>query len=93
MIYEATFIFDDVLVAIDVLAKEEGVWNIYEVKSTTKVKDAHLPDAAVQCYVTQGCGLTVGEVYLVHLNRNYVRQGDLDIQALFTKSKITEGIK
>jgi hypothetical protein len=93
VIYEATFIFDDVLVAIDVLAKEEGVWNIYEVKSTTKVKDAHLPDAAVQCYVTQGCGLTIGEVYLVHLNRNYVRQGDLDIQALFTKSKITEGIK
>ncbi|MCB9256070.1 MAG: DUF2779 domain-containing protein [Chitinophagales bacterium] len=92
VIYEATFIFDDVLVAIDILAKEDGVWNIYEVKSTTKVKDPHISDAAVQKYVAEGCGLTIGEVFIVHLNRDYVRQGELDIQELFSKSEITEEI-
>jgi hypothetical protein len=92
VIYEATFIFNDVLVAIDILAKVDGVWNIYEVKSTTKVKDPHIPDAAVQRYVAEGCGVSIGQVFLVHLNRNYVRQGELDIQALFTKSEITEEV-
>jgi hypothetical protein len=92
VIYEATFIFDDVLVAIDILAKVNGAWNIYEVKSTTKVKDPHIPDAAVQKYVAEGCGIPIAKVFLVHLNRDYVRQGELDIQSLFTKSEITEEV-
>lgn len=89
IIYEATFIFDDVLVAIDILVKENGVWNIYEVKSTTKVKEPHIPDAAVQKYVAEGCEITIGDVFLMHLNRDYVRIGELDVNELFTKSKIT----
>jgi len=92
VIYEATFIFDEVLVAIDILAKQDGLWNIYEVKSTTKVKPPHLPDASVQCYVAMGCGLDIGEVFIVHLNRSYVRNGELNIQALFTKSNISEDL-
>ena len=92
VIYEATFIYNDVLVAIDILAKEKGTWNIYEVKSTTKVKDQHIPDAAVQKYVAEGCGMEIGDVFLMHLNREYVRQGELDVHQLFTPSKITEDV-
>jgi len=41
-IYEATFIFDDTLVAVDILHKKDGKWSLYEVKSTNSVKPQHI---------------------------------------------------
>ena len=36
-IYEATFLYDDVLAALDILVKDDEGWKAYEVKSSTKV--------------------------------------------------------
>jgi len=40
--------------------------------------------------VLTGAGLDVSEVFLVHLNNRYVRQGALDIGSLFTVEDVTE---
>ncbi len=87
-IYEATFIFDDTLVAVDILHKKDGKWSLYEVKSTNSVKPQHIKDVAVQYYVLKGCGLDLEDAFLMHLNRDYVRRGKLDIKQLFLPESV-----
>jgi hypothetical protein len=91
-IYEATFIYDNTLVAVDILHKENGQWSISEVKSTNSTKPQHIIDVAVQYYVVAGSGLQVGNAYLMHFNRNYVRRGDIDIKDLFTADSILQEV-
>lgn len=70
VIYEPAFIFDNVFIRIDILAKTEtGEWDLIEVKSTTKASDTHVADAAIQRYVARGAGLSVRDTYVMHLNR------------------------
>lgn len=92
VIFEATFVYDDTLIAVDVLAKEDGVWNAYEVKSSTSVKDVNYDDAAVQYYVMLGAGIDVQNISIVHINNEYVRDGRLDIYELFSFNNITEAV-
>ena len=57
VIYEAAFLFDEVLVIADIMVRRGKKWKLYEVKSSTSVKDVYFPDAAVQYYVISKCGL------------------------------------
>ncbi len=47
--------------------KEKG-WEIYEVKSSTSVKQVNIQDAAIQYYALQGCGLDISKTSIVHIN-------------------------
>jgi len=91
-IYEASFIFDEIFVAVDILHHENGSWHIYEVKSSTSVKETYLDDAAIQAYVLEKSGMETGSVNIVHINNTYVRNGDLDIHSLFSIINITSEI-
>ncbi len=82
-IYEGTFIFDNTLVAVDILHKSQGKWSLYEVKSTNSVKLEHIKDVAIQYYVAKGCGLNLENAFLMHFNRDYVRHGALEINKLY----------
>ncbi|MBW2467040.1 MAG: DUF2779 domain-containing protein [Deltaproteobacteria bacterium] len=88
-IYEATFRHDNVLAMVDILTKGENGWDMYEVKSSTDTKDIFINDTAIQYYVVKGSGLDVAKVFLVHLNKRYIRIGELDLQALFTVDDVT----
>ncbi|RJO66018.1 MAG: DUF2779 domain-containing protein, partial [Myxococcales bacterium] len=68
-VYEASFVADGVFVAVDILERAGGGWNLVEVKSTTRAKEEHLPDVAVQLHVLERAGLRVGRIDLMHLNR------------------------
>jgi len=48
IIYEATFLYNDVLAALDILVKDQDGWKAYEVKSSTKVTDTYIKDASIQ---------------------------------------------
>jgi hypothetical protein len=88
-IYEATFSFDDVFVKADIIVRNRGYWDLYEVKSSTSVKEHHWDDVAVQYYVLSGCGLRINKAFLVHINNSYVRQGDIVPEELFVLQDIT----
>src|SRR5690606_14842056 len=62
----------------DILVKDGDGWKIYEVKSSTRVKDDHLLDVAFQKLAFERSGYTITGTYLVHLNRAYVRHGAID---------------
>ena len=91
-IYEATFIYDDTLVAVDILHKENGQWYLYEVKSTNNTKPQHIKDVAVQYYVVTGSGLPLADAYLMHFDKEYVRRGDIEVNKLFKADSILENV-
>lgn len=86
IIYEASFVADGVFVAVDILERVRGGWNLIEVKSTTKAKPEHIPDVAVQTHVLKSAGLDVNRAYLMHLNRQ-CRYPDLG--NLFSRASLT----
>lgn len=93
VIYEATFSYGGVLVRADIMRKVGRSWELYEVKASNEMKDVHLDDIAVQYYVISGSGVKVSKAFVTHLNKDYVRKGELDVQALFLSEDITADIK
>lgn len=57
-IYEATFRHNNVFVKVDILRKGRKGWEIYEVKSSSKVEDVHINDTAIQYYALNGAGVS-----------------------------------
>lgn len=88
VIYEAAFQHEGVLAAIDILVKKGKVWVAYEVKSSTEVKDTYKRDAALQYHVLTGCGIELQDIYIVHINNKYIRQGQLDAGELFSRESV-----
>ncbi len=89
-IYEATFCHNEILVKADILHHGPTGWELYEVKSSTEAKDVYLNDIAVQQYVLNGAGIQLAKAALVHMNREYVRQGAIDVHGLFTITDVTD---
>ncbi len=79
--------------AIDILVKNNNKWYAYEVKGTTKVKEPHIMDAALQYYVITNSGIQLEDIFIVHLNNQYVRRGEINVRELFTKQSIHEQVK
>ena len=90
VIYEAAFAFDGIFIKADILVRTDTTWEINEVKMSTSVKDPNYDDAAIQYYVVTNSGLPVSKVFLVHINNKYERQGDTNVQQLFTREDVTE---
>ena len=83
IIYEATFLFNNVLAALDILVKDEEGWKAYEVKSSTKVSETYIKDAAIQYYTITNSGVDLKDISIVHINNQYTKDGELDIHQLF----------
>jgi hypothetical protein len=83
IIAEATFIYDNNLCKIDILRKNKKNYDIVEVKSATRMKEEYYDDCAFQYYVVTSFGLSVKRVYVMYLNNNYVKHGELDLKQLF----------
>lgn len=98
-IFEAAFLHGGVLVRADILERipategQSSGWRLIEVKSSTKVKDVHLEDLAVQSEVILGTGLTLVSVCLMHINTGYVyRDGPIDLTELFAIQDLSEAV-
>ena len=99
-ICEASFSYDGNYCAVDILHKTKDGWAIYEVKSTSFPEfngnpaklDKYLPDVAYQKWVLEKCGVNVTGTFLVCLNSDYYREGELDLQKLFVINDMGEMI-
>jgi hypothetical protein len=92
VIYEAAFQYDGVLIIADILVRDQDKWNIYEVKSSTSVKDVYFLDTAIQYYVVTNSGIPVENISLVYINNQYIRKGDLDIHSLFKVESVLNDV-
>ncbi len=92
--YEPAFKHKNVFVRVDVLQRASKTsFDLIEVKSTARVKDAHLRDVAIQYWVARGAGLTLRRAGVLTINSDYVFDGvELDLDNLFTFNDLTEDI-
>ena len=96
-IYEATLAAYKegvpLLCMVDILVPTDGGWEIYEVKSSTKVKPEHITDVAFQKYVAEQMGLRIEAVHVVHVNNQYTRMGTLEVEKLGMVANIDEQVE
>ncbi|MCH7723772.1 MAG: DUF2779 domain-containing protein [Bacteroidetes bacterium] len=102
IIYEAAFMFNEVLSIADIIVKEKNSlsrrsqakteWNIYEVKSSTSISETYLNDAALQYYVISNSGIEINDFSIIYINNQYIRKGELDITELFTIESVIDSI-
>lgn len=88
IIYEATFLYNDVLAALDILVKDKEGWKAYEVKSSTKVSETYVKDAAIQYYTIINSGIDIKDISIVYINNQYIKKGELDIHQFFAIKSI-----
>lgn len=92
--FEAAFQYGGAYARADILEPVPGgKWDLIEVKSSNAVKDYHYHDVALQKYVFDGAGIQIRKCYLMHLNREYVRRGEIDPHKLLLKEEITKEVK
>lgn len=88
VLFEAGFVYDDVLVLADVLhRKEDGTVCIYEVKNTSKVSPVIRNDVYLQHYVISHCLDNISSFEVVHRNESYTV--DMPQKQLFLKEDLT----
>ena len=90
VIYEAAFRYKGVLVALDILEHKNGKWYGYEVKSSLSVSETYKLDAALQYFVISGSGLMLEDICIIYMNKEYVAEGELDLERLFLKQSMLE---
>lgn len=90
-LFEATFSFDSIVVKCDILLQDEQEkWQLIEVKSSTKVKDEHLLDLAIQKYVLAGNDIFISSSQVMHINRDCVYP---DLSNLFIRTEVNQQLK
>ncbi len=91
IIFEGAFGYEKLFTRPDIL--KHKCRELIEVKSTSVVKEEHLYDAAFQKYVLQKCEVDIGTVKIGHINKSYVRRGELDLHELFTFTDVSEEVE
>ena len=99
-IFQATFKTDKGLfIKIDILNfnKETKKWDIYEVKASSEIKTDvqhnHIKDITFQTIVAERARIPIGESYIIHINKEYRRDGELDLRELFVFANVTEDVR
>ncbi|MCW8959976.1 MAG: DUF2779 domain-containing protein [Ignavibacteriaceae bacterium] len=96
--FQAVFETDDGLLArVDALENmRDGQVALYEIKSSTSVKTDtkhnHIKDACFQKICAERAGQKIDRVFLVHLNGEYVRDGEIDPGAMLVFADITDAV-
>lgn len=93
-VFEAAFVHDDIRIRVDVMERTPDGWGLREVKSSTRVKDQHLDDVALQRHVLAGAGVPVSSAEVLHVNTGYLRGADdVDWPGFFTRVDVTGAIE
>lgn len=93
----STITFQQVLVDGDYEARLDALvhdvvndsYDIYEIKSTTKVEQFHKYDATFQ-YLIGKTSLPIRKVFLVRVNGDYIKDGELSVNSLFVVEDLSD---
>lgn len=92
-IYEAVFQWEEVLIILDILARHNDGWHAYEVKSSLRISETFLQDAALQYYVLTGSGVKLHDFSIIHLDADYIFQENLELDKLFKTVSVLEEVR
>lgn len=92
IICEASFSYDGNFCSVDILKNDVDGVEIYEVKSSTGLKNIYLEDVSYQTWVLNKLGIKVKKSYVIHVNSDYVREEKFDINKYFVINDVTDKI-
>jgi hypothetical protein len=90
VIYEACFISDNVIIALDILVKQENGWNAYEVKSSMALSNVYFNDAYLQYHVINASGLKPEKFFLIHRNAEVELSESADLNEMFIFTDVSD---
>lgn len=98
--FQATFQTENGLFAkVDVLSfnNETQKWDLYEIKASSEIKTDlqhnHLKDITFQTITAKESGVDVGNSYIIHINKEYRRNGDINPSELFIIEDVTDKVQ
>ena len=92
IVTEASFQYEKNFCSVDILKKKGNSYEIYEVKSSTSLKDIYINDASYQYYILTNLGFKVTKCSVITINNQYERVGSLDLNKLFLINDITDTV-
>lgn len=92
-LFEAAFMADDLLVRVDLLFPQDGLYKLVEVKSSTSVKPYYLQDVAIQTWVMRNAQAKPVVSWLSHINSQFEYQGNSDYEGFFEEVNLSDEIK
>jgi hypothetical protein len=98
VLFQPTFVFDGFLARSDILTYDaiSDSWNLYEIKASNSLKDTNevdfIEDACFQAVIIRNLGIKLAKIFIIHLNKEYVRGDELDIKQLFITEDITKQV-
>lgn len=92
IIFEAAFDYQGCYARADIIEYNSSSerWTIYEVKSSTKVKEEQLDDVALQAWIMAKSGLPIEKIFIMHLNPNCIHP---NLTELFIQQEVTELVR
>ncbi|MCX6740338.1 MAG: DUF2779 domain-containing protein [Candidatus Parcubacteria bacterium] len=93
VIFQATAMANSLYAMADIFVKNGDKWDIYEVKSSTQVKDIHVIDLSFQKICFESAGYKIGKTHLVVINTSYVRKGKIDPKELLKIEDISSDVR
>ena len=72
---------------------ESGIVDLYEIKASTSAKTEHEFDLAFQTAVIEGSGFSVRNIYVIHVNNQYVRHGEIEADKITHIQDVTEKVR
>ncbi|MBM3455260.1 MAG: DUF2779 domain-containing protein [Bacteroidetes bacterium] len=91
-IYEATFSSAGGFAAVDILHHQNGERWAIEVKSSGSIKPHYITDASFQYFVMKQSGYTPGKVFLMYVDKSFIKNGEIVPEGLFTLEEITQQV-
>jgi len=93
-LFEAGILSNNIYSRIDILNPvNEDEWDIIEVKSSTSIKDVHIDDVAFQKFCCDQLGLNIRKCFLMYINNQYIKHGQINPGGLFTTQDISEEVE
>jgi len=78
---------------VDLLRRvDDTAFDLFEIKSSTGVKEEHLYDLAFQRVVLEDAGFKLRKISVLHVDKSYVRAGAIDAKALTALADITDQV-
>jgi hypothetical protein len=93
-IIQAGFESGKITCICDVLVRgDNDSFDLYEIKSSTAPRPEHEPDLAFQIEVIKCAGYKVERVFVVHVNNEYIRNGEVQADELVKITEVTDRVK
>ena len=91
-VFEAAFVSNGLYARVDVLRRKTGteMWELIEVKKSSKVKEEHIEDVAIQALTLENAGIKIDSFHVMHLNPDCYFP---DLTNLFAFANVTDAVR